>query len=178
MRVLTERAAAVVAAAALLSGCGDGEPATRKPSAAPTTSVSEAPAAATSAVVQADARAGLAAGGFDEPRFTRNEADGQFSACVLRALVSTAADPEPQDTARLAAEMKRRGWTRTGFWAEDGMQMLSLRKSPWTLDIDGGTVPKDQSALPEGGLPQDFTGLILSMADRDCLDRVHARLSP
>ncbi|MET8893476.1 hypothetical protein [Streptomyces albogriseolus] len=177
VRVLTRRAVAVVAAAVLLSGCGDGEPDTREPRGRPTASASEARAATSSAEVQADIRAGMAAGGFGEPRFARNEADGPFGACVLTALVSTPVDPDPKDTARLAAEMKRRGWSRTDFWAEDGMQVLSLRKAPWTLDVGGGTVPKDQPALPRGELPQDFTGVVLSVADRDCLDRAYARRS-
>ena len=178
MRVLTKRAVAVMAAAVLLSGCGDGEPDARRPSETPTANAAEKPAAATSAAVQADVRAGLAAGGFDAPRFTRNEANAPFTACVLTAVVSTAADPDPKATARLAAEMKRRGWTQTEFWAEDGMQMLSLTKTPWTLDVGGGTVPEDQLALPEGEPAQDFTGLFLSMADRACQDRVLAGRTP
>lgn len=178
MRVLTKRAVAVVAAAVLLSGCGDGEPDARKPSETPTASAAEQPAAPTSAAVQADVRAGLAAGGFDTPRFTRNEANGPFTACALTAVVSTAADPDPKATARLAAEMKHLGWTQTEFWAEDGMQMLSLTKTPWTLEIGGGTVPEDQLPLPEGRPAQDFTGLILSAADRACQDRVLARRTP
>lgn len=177
MRVLTKRAVAVVAAAVLLSGCSDGEPDTRKPSKRPTASTGGTPAATSAAEARADVRAGLAAGGFGAPRFTRNEANGPFAACVLTAVLPTAADPDRKDTARLAAEMKRRGWTRTEFWAEDGLQMLSLRKTPWTLDVGGGTVPKDRLALPDGALEQDFTGLILSLTDRLCTDRTHASLA-
>ncbi|MCM3299580.1 hypothetical protein [Streptomyces pseudogriseolus] len=166
----------MVAAALLLCGCGAGEPDARKPGRTPTASASEAAAATTSATVEADIRAGMAAGGFDEPRFTRSGANGESAPCVRTALVSTAEDPDPKDTARLAAEMKRRGWSQTMFWTEDGMQMLSLRKTPWTLDVGGATISKDQLTTPQGEMPEDFTGLVLSVADRDCLDRTYARL--
>ncbi|MFZ4186350.1 hypothetical protein [Streptomyces pseudogriseolus] len=86
-------------------------------------------------------------------------------------MVSTAAEPDPGGFERMADELKRRGWLRTEFWTDDRIQMLSLRKTPWTLDFIGGT-----GALPEQA--QDFTGLSVNAVDRDCANRVAAGLSP
>ncbi|MFC8423835.1 hypothetical protein ACFUN7_23660 [Streptomyces sp. NPDC057236] len=135
-----------------------------------------------SAEARADVRAGFAAGGFETPRFTEPGTDGIFGACAVTALVPTTAEPDPKDTARLAGELKERGWVQEDSWADDGMRTLSLRKARWTLDILGGTLPKEQlaAALPEeqSADAEDFTGLSVSAVDRACADQAHAGQSP
>ncbi|MFC9116142.1 MULTISPECIES: hypothetical protein [Streptomyces] len=71
----------------------------------------------------------------------------------------------------MADELKQRGWLQTKFSTNNGIQVLSLRKAPWTPDFIGGT-----GALPEQA--QDFTGLSVNAVDRDCANRVAASLSP
>lgn len=191
--MLSKRAVAVVAAV-LLAGCGGGETDAGKPpgkaggadtgspSGSRTGGPGTDPAAMSSAEARADIRAGLAAGGFETPRFSEPGTSGIFGACVVTALVPTAAEPDPKDTARLAGELKDRGWVQEDSWADDGMQTLSLRKAPWTLDILGGTLPKEQlaAALPEeqSADAEDFTGLSVSAVDRACADQAHASRSP
>lgn len=195
VRVLPKRAVtAVVAATMLLAGCGGGETDVREPperaggagagspSVSGTASPGTGPAAMSPAEARADIRAGLAAGGFETPRFAEPEANGIFGACAVTALVPTTVDPDPKNTARLADELKDRGRVQEKFWASDGMQTLSLRKAPWTLDVLGGTLPKEHLAadLPEEQRAdtEDFTGLFVSAADRACMDQVHASQSP
>ncbi|QER89357.1 hypothetical protein F3L20_28935 [Streptomyces tendae] len=137
-----------------------------------TTASRDTPRAAISlAGAQADIRAGLAAGEFEGARFSETKDNREFSACAVTAVVSTAAEPDPRETERMADELKQRGWLQTKFSTNNGIQVLSLRKAPWTPDFIGGT-----GALPEQA--QDFTGLSVNAVDRDCANRVAASLSP
>lgn len=169
MRVLPKGVVTAVAAAMLLSGCADKRTESESPGAGTTASRNKPRAAISLAEARADIRAGLAAGAFEGARFEIKD-NREFSACAVTAVVSTAAEPDAKNTERMAAELEQRGWLRTEF-RTDGILMLSLRKTPWTLDFIGGT-----GALPEQD--PDFTGLSVNAVDRDCANRVAASLSP
>ncbi|MEU2400610.1 hypothetical protein ABZ764_21825 [Streptomyces pseudogriseolus] len=171
MRVLPKGVVAAVAAAMLLSGCADQGAEPDSPGTGTTASRNRPGAAVSLAEARADIRAGLAAGEFEGARFSETKDNRAFSACAVTAVVSTAAEPDPKGFERMADELKQRRWLRTKLWADEGIQMLSLRRTPWTLDFIGGT-----GALPEQA--QDFTGLSVNAVDRDCANRVAASLSP
>ncbi|MCA2203923.1 hypothetical protein ACPCSQ_29840 [Streptomyces griseoincarnatus] len=170
MRVLPKGVVAAMAAAILLSGCADEAAEPASPGTGTKASRDKPRAAISLAEARADIRAGLAAGEFEGARFSEMD-NREFSACAVTAVVSTAAEPDPRDTEQMADELKQRGWLQTKFSTNGGIQVLSLRKTPWTLDFIGGT-----GALPEQA--QDFTGLSVNAVDRDCANRVAASLSP
>lgn len=184
-------------AAVLLVGCGNGETdragrsgdgkeaGTRTGGGATASASTGAATTGTEmshAEVQEDIGAGMRAGGFPAPRFVAPKDDDEFGACAFSGGTSTDTDPAPKDTARLAGELKRRGWVQEDFWAEDGMTVLSMRNGTWTLDILGGSVSKEEAAksLPEDERAgaQDVTGLTLMAVDRACQARVYKSVSP
>jgi hypothetical protein len=172
-------AGAIFVAISLAAGCGGsgvghreatGQKATAAASPTPAKSVS-----VTVGTVRRDLRAAVAAAGFEGLVFPPVRSDVlRRNPCQVIARVETNTVPKPAVTAKIAAELRLRGWRGTGPYEDprEPGQEYTFHHLWWDLNVTAGSVSKEQMAA---GLPIeakskafDFTGIAFYGIRRDC----------